>query len=748
MSHYSDDWPEPAFLHSTNYDFSTWSSTHINLGKTEMYDNSPKTQKSRGLSILSSDYWPNKGAYELYSCGSRAMGGESIHHDTGKLKWALLPYDTPFFPAFARPCPVKPRHGFIDSVSVYQQEALLRLYAKAIIADNGAEIILMDELSGRRSAVATSVGVSWGDSHDGATLGKDVTFILAPSDEYTWSHALLGSGFSRASIGITDSLYIEIVEHCGSSIAVQARNGPRQVATVDFIPEVTKVVRVVYPTMKERVNMMEWEARINKLVSMKTFKGTVVNLPAGYGLSSHVAVHAIANNIPVITSFMPEKGQTIKPADGAKTKKLGEADFITIADYLGEWVNTNYEDTRLFAPMHFDIKHYDVREKNILQGILYASLGTLHTQGLWGNGQSLLLFRAFAVSSIAKLLAVACIGEARHFFRHGPGQKNIREVQVKWAKFSPVVDKAVRKGDGSMQRSDTFKYALRMQFVDLRECLYDAMLDLSPEGWNSSDGGYGYGGPKWADAANVTLFLMEMISEFCKTPTEKNWKNVIMATNDVVSVVHNGGRVLNKWINQDKMDKITASPGLGFLSDAAGQLANSDTPPIAKARKFAILPQDRRQWKAIDFQEVINATKKAAKLKADDAFNHIGKLALEGNSIDFNCGYPTSTLPSFDTLDENSHIACAHCGLKMLDNGAVSEGHTCYINLEKYSELENSQNKCQVRIGLISKYFGDGKVKEGQTASELLEELEIIPPSDVHILTKTIVTAHLKEEVK
>src|SRR6185437_13355334 len=114
-------------------------------------------------------------------------------------------------PLFARPCPVRPRHGFVDSQvvpTVKDARALLNLAQEV---DPEAELLIMEYIQAHYNAIWTPGRFVIGPGHDGATSGTNsFTIPLVPNDAWM----ALFSGYSllkEARIHAPDVPYFEIV---------------------------------------------------------------------------------------------------------------------------------------------------------------------------------------------------------------------------------------------------------------------------------------------------------------------------------------------------------------------------------------------------------------------------------------------------------------------------------------------------------------------------------------------------------
>ncbi len=84
---------------------------------------------------------------------------------------------------FVRPCPVRPRHGFVESREAKTVDEIVKIMVKTLAADPKGEILLLPKIIGNASAVwlPESGTITVGPSNDGATKGYDtLTLPLLP----------------------------------------------------------------------------------------------------------------------------------------------------------------------------------------------------------------------------------------------------------------------------------------------------------------------------------------------------------------------------------------------------------------------------------------------------------------------------------------------------------------------------------------------------------------------------------------
>lgn len=449
---------------------------------------------------------------------------------------------------FARPCPVVPKHGFVESRPIYPQH-IKDMYRKVLKHDPQGELILMKQLTGEYSGVATESTVAFGLGNDGVTgVGNCVVSIPVSYQSLTIPYPFM------AGIKVRH-LYMEVVEHEGTLMLVQLRDGPKPPPAVgDYIPHEMFVERTIYCN---EAGLLEWEGIIKGMIELNGgTDGLVVMLPGG-SLASHWAVHAIANKVAVVTSrtTLPI-GTRIKPCKGAP--ELTYEDITNIAERMGRWLDRDYIAGGA--------------QGRYAKGVIASSVATIQQQHLWGNDPHLLDLRAAAIVSLVRFLSAACVGEVRYFNRNGPGTNR------------GVPQRTVLRGeDGfhSFGRSAIYAIYLRPVSLDVLEStMGNVFSDFMEPGWRNGEDqvrfdrygepkgpqNYGYGGPKWGNSAAVTEVLIRRARQFLKQPSHDTWAALIKQANVAVNTAHNNGQVLSKWLNGHFFSNVTMMPSGGFLN--------------------------------------------------------------------------------------------------------------------------------------------------------------------------------------
>ena len=212
-------------------------------------------------------------------------------------------------PVFARPCPIRPRHGFVESRVCNTTEELKNMWNEVKKIDPEAELALGPVVNVTHSAVlAGGCLFAVGPGNAGATGGKDSISIPIIKEDFKLDKKECG-------IKEDEDIYHEYiyVPTLGGSCCVQLRGGPKVTTTgPDFIPIETVVKNIITPTD----DLLAWE----KIIEDAPI-GTVAYAPGG-SLASHAAVHCICKNVPYVTSKKPEIGETFNPTEEKQTQLI------------------------------------------------------------------------------------------------------------------------------------------------------------------------------------------------------------------------------------------------------------------------------------------------------------------------------------------------------------------------------------------------------------------------------------------
>lgn len=441
---------------------------------------------------------------------------------------------------FARGCPTRPRHGFVESRTVESLDETLTVFNEALLADPQAELILMPYVNAICSAVYVpqSGSLAIGEGHDGATGGHN-SLIIPVNVAQVDKEILEGAG-----IAPNEHMYLELVCSNSPSTAnkqssrsvrlVQARSGPpREMGINEYIPVTMQISRVLEPTG----DLMAWEVLTQEL------KGTpgLVAWQKGGNLFDHAAIHASMNGIAFLTrDKRPEVGDLVTPPAVSKPP-FNHKEF-----WLG--VKSKVKD----------------RSED-----LALSIGLLHNsvQMVYSPHQGLCL--GYSLGHVFRMAALACLGELRHNAKNPDGQPK------PYGYLRPARQEVYKANDGK-------------KITELCDLLSARLLEFVWEGGWSGDGN-SYGGWKWFACGVQAVKLFNFISR-CGDPAVI--PQAVAEANILLHMSHNGGWLFNKFLMDNEQEKAAANPGLyiatrisklwDVLSMAGGKPTTSLKPRTAR----------------------------------------------------------------------------------------------------------------------------------------------------------------------
>ena len=462
-----------------------------------------------------------------------------------------IPEDQPeFMPSMARPCPSRPRHGFVDSRVVKTPQELNAVLAETLKHDPHGEVLCMPFFDTKYSAVVTDNSIVFGKGTDGATAGKRAMTIPCQTSLHhslNLDGALIpflnGKGHLKPVsikryITYNPTQHRLFVETVGKHL-VQLRTGPRllygETSTTMWSPKEFVLPEIVY-TVNPDTDFLEYEKKLDELNA--TYPGKfIVHFPNG-SLLSHLAVQAIAKNVPITT-------ERVRPRSGAMK---------------------HFPKSAPALPMRVPFR------KACLRGLQMASqIEVTETSLQWAvaivqgigpspktHASTSLLIAAAAV--LMKAGSGICLGEYRHFFDKGPG----RFGYVPNAPLGVDFEYRYVKLADKTYRSSIYQAAFTKPWEKLETVrtfqtyLNAAAFDFEQFPWNSA-----FGGPSWGNCTRATLSIMEALVPFYRfstkypkfsqvpmdiTITTLMLNRVTQACNRLITISHNSGRCLTKII--------------------------------------------------------------------------------------------------------------------------------------------------------------------------------------------------------
>ena len=427
-------------------------------------------------------------------------------------------------PPFARPCPVKPRHGFVDSRRVAGITALTELARETYKEDKDAEILLMPFLKAEFSFIRTPESITIGRGHDGVTAGRSSDLLDLPSS------------------GSADDFQLRCQDKHGQRVLhegllnihgdyrytyVQARQVSEVTNSTEFIPDdpavwqedrmyqVTHVVDLTCHTPKS----------IEKYLARYTARGTAFVTKS---LISHQACQVIAAGRPLL------RDKTYGDVEGRRSnfaQRRTQDELNHLADLIPRFM----KPSRIFPLADSLVVSTQVHNAS------YVS------KALMTMRLDLSLNRRFAAEHLASLFiyaAIGCAGEARHWYQVGPGIKyggNPPLGKKYYDKYSP---NHFTKMSLAHYRHHIFnEIGQSPRLSSTLRVLIGAHCSFRKPNWVP-----GYGGRKWGRIARRTVGFYRVLRMFTMKPTEKHFMLMVKAGNNLSREVHNGGAgVLSKF---------------------------------------------------------------------------------------------------------------------------------------------------------------------------------------------------------
>lgn len=432
-------------------------------------DVSIRTQKARGLWYLS-------------HCGSGALPVLGLIQSREDCCG-----DAVKFPYFARPCPVTPQHGFVESRIVTNETDLLALWDEMVAVDPNGEILLTPVYDNvKLNAIWTPTTLTIGPGHDGATSGKGSFTIPLVRSAVSGAGAPLSSHLLSLA-GITDDPYVEVIYPAAakSTILTQLRNGPRlDVIGPDYIPAALTVTHIIQPQGED---LLQWQARLAAL-SAEEKAGLVIWHPGG-ALTDHYAIHARQHGIALFTSVCPAIGDTIAPMTTAEPDLAALRDGLIVGQEL---------------PIAGSTQH----------AVGLILLGLHHAAAMTGPAA---FWTGLSAALMARLGTTAALGEVRHLKPESrrPPREAVYALSLK---RHPLSWHRVRIGRA---------------YNGLR---YGRFASSS------------VGGAPWAACAKTTIDLFDAIGEVVADPTPTTYATLLGALNMTITQAHHNGWWMNKFV--------------------------------------------------------------------------------------------------------------------------------------------------------------------------------------------------------
>lgn len=300
---------------------------------------------------------------------------------------------------FVRPCPIRPRHGFLESRIVHRDNlkaSLAEIWSEFDQIGEDGEVLVCPYINASLNAIITNGSITIGPGHDGATSGKGAITLPFPDvTVFNWN-----SEWGEP--------YIEAVKS-HAWFATQFRGGPKVENELDFIVDNYKVERVY--ELRSDMDLVQWERIVKQFPP-----GTVV-FHRGGAVTSHYGVHCVANGIPYFTTRYPRVGEVLKT-----NKKKPRGIIPRFRKYL--------ETLRLNPAFASELA--------------VASIYVLHNIPKMNREQAELLIPLFAAVWV-RLGEALCFGEARHLRAHHRHECGVSEFSTTGLSRDYVYSVVMRK---------------------------------------------------------------------------------------------------------------------------------------------------------------------------------------------------------------------------------------------------------------------------------------------------------------
>jgi hypothetical protein len=502
-------------------------------------------QKIQGLVVARGAWWPmSRGVPDFIYFLDRP---ENVHLN---------------YPLFARPAPVRPRHGFVESRVVKSHQELLSLFERVKEVDPEGGLILMYPLRADWNSIITPSGVAVGPGNDGATSGKGAYTIPSPSS-FSWLHQ---GTFANAGVSTP---YIEVVGKEGEGgYIVQLRDGPSLAPGQDFIPREVRVEKVI--VLRGDEDLLDWE---RACAVLRQEEGAVVYHPGG-AVSSHYGVHCVLNGIPYVTSHEPKVGSRLKPTAAYRWSRK---DFREVAE-------------RVPLYPYFPLKGKTTHSVPLAFAVVH-SLGSFLASP---PNEAVYRLIAWALAALVKASAMASVGELRYI------PSNYRsKVPPEWEDILWYFN-----GEEGLEPANRFDCYEGLEDWSLDE--YGRALGVAYRLFAEVPWPHAYGGQSWAKSTRLALRLYQALRDFVERPTRARLRKAGEMANRLVNAVHNNGWYLDKFVDKRLLDIASDSPGyvIGVRGEVAAIVYKtfvkaSDLPKVRLPRILARGPVDLRDEKAV-----------------------------------------------------------------------------------------------------------------------------------------------------
>lgn len=471
---------------------------------------SPSTQKARGVFFLQDKQQDIRNVFWSWSVPKHILFRSGIKFDAGSFN----------FPVFARPCPVNPRHGFVDSTLCKDAEELNKISAAAYYAEKEAEILVTKPVKSHYNAIINGNVITFSDGNDGATAGRNCKYFYISEDPLS---SMLDLD-KRKVVAPDETPFYEFVfgpsDESRPVNLVQVRSAPKTPRVKDFIPAQVTVKTI----LKAEGDLLDWEALL-KTVDPTT---TVVDHTDG-SLSSHYAIHAIVNKVPIFTTYLPAIGSVVEPTvENMDITPQDRADFSS-SFAKGFFATKNI----------WDKCKYPGSADQVMGNIVRIALSTLHN------------YSSLALSKDYQLLGMVLGLFSRVTFAVSGGETRYNKKRSDKFLFSKNYYNKVQNSS----RSSYYKHFMSIPVSEMVNDIVMIYRVFEKMKWDNN-----YGGKRWASCTKSAVELFSACAA-------GDIKSAVQLFNRVINENHNGGKYLNKVVSSSDFDEASHQPSIYALKN-------------------------------------------------------------------------------------------------------------------------------------------------------------------------------------
>lgn len=523
----------------------------------------PKTQKARSVLALSRDV--NAGAYSTQV--AQVVTKENPVVPPGR--W------------FVRPCPRTPRHGFVPSRTLIlpdEADILQSLWDHCQALDPDAELVLMPFIPALYSAVITPTGVSVGLWHTGATGGKGV-YLPTPTSKHYGINGYYYKMYNQAGLTLDSTPYLEVVLTAERMEVVQVRSGPPVPALPYYIPSTYGGKMPTTVIHASSLRARDYESLDDYVRDNPTEDYTVT---AVVGHPNSMASHLCAQAIMRRWAYIPtgSLGDSFDPLNRVPLWPFPTTGGTNLVmDYPG--LRRALQDRLTLGS---GLPSCGSGPEQVATSAVTTSLSEectvavacLHALPCWSITGGLVPIAARAITTLFRLYGIALVGESRH------------------GRYRCVDNLTTTTPRPRVPRKLSNDRVIRVP-KKVRDCIFAAALDesvvtLSKQANTLRDWFHtaffkgGFGGDGWQRASIAYVHGLQALRFFLDTPTQECWGALVTRAHDMLTIAHNNGPILDKFIEKTDLDTASRDP-LVLLTKAPSIRIIAETRSIDQRRK-------------------------------------------------------------------------------------------------------------------------------------------------------------------